>query len=87
VNDEEKERTAVTGLIRLHQFLDQLPKRPTDDPIIEFTVRFLPERHREAETSIAPLFCDNPGIGLPEPKGGDPRIPDPRDFSYLLPRD
>lgn len=41
----------------------------------------LGEIEREARTDTAPEFCDEPGVGLPEP---DPVLPRRRDFKYLL---
>ena len=73
----------VTRLKRTYAYLDRLPRREWGNPLTMAIVRQLPELEVEARQDAAPPFCDEPGIGLPEP---DPELPARQDFSRLLRR-
>lgn len=79
--DERRHLDDVTRLKRTYAFLSHLPTSEYGTSLTVAIVRQLPEVENEARHDVAPPFCDEPGIGLPEP---DPRLPERRDFSRLL---
>jgi hypothetical protein len=62
----------VRALRKTYLYLEQLKPAERRTTLNRFILHKLPSVEREARTDQAPGFCDEPGIGLPEP---DPRIP------------
>jgi hypothetical protein len=73
----------VIRLERTYDYLDGLPRRERGSSLTRAVVRQLPELEVDARTDSAPPFCDEPGVGLPEP---DPEPPAFRSFEHLLKR-
>ncbi len=71
---EAKHQADVNELKRTYRFLTNPKKRALLGPgLARLIILTLPAREREARVDPAPPFCDEPGIGLPEP---DPKIPE-----------
>lgn len=62
----------VTRLRNTYAYLDALPAKERGAPLNRALLRQLPQLEDEAGTDQAPEFCDEPGVGLPEP---DPVLP------------
>lgn len=69
---ERDHLTDVQRLRNTYRYLAQLRPSEVDQPLNRFVIRALPETEREARQDTAPRYCDEPGLGLPEP---DPVIP------------
>ena len=69
---ESQHKADVDGLRRTYDYLKQLTPRQRRSPINRAILANLPVTEREARMDPAPPFCDEPGIGLPEP---DPVLP------------
>jgi hypothetical protein len=83
VTAERQEATSVKAVIRTYAFLRTLPRSERGTAITRAIVRNLPMTYANAKADRAPKYCDEPGVGLPEP---GPRLPQPRSFKYLLKR-
>jgi hypothetical protein len=70
----------VIRLERTYEFLDRTGKTDLSNSLRAEILRSLPELEREARNDSAPEFCDEEGIGLPEP---DPVLPPRRSFGDL----
>jgi hypothetical protein len=82
VADEREHKDNVDALKRTYLALDSPTTREQLGPgLVRLIVQMLPQAESAARTDQAPKYCDEPGVGLPEP---DPRPPDRRDFSHLL---
>jgi hypothetical protein len=80
--DEREHKDNVESLERTYLALDSPTTREQLGPgLVRLIVQMLPRTERDARTDQAPLYCDEPGVGLPEP---DPMPPERRDFSHLL---
>ena len=73
----------VKRLRRTYAYLRRLPRDEWGTNLTREVVRGLPDLEREARVDVAPAFCDEPNIGLPEP---DPKLPARRNFDRLLER-
>lgn len=62
----------VVELRRTYDYLDGLQPEQLKDPLNATVLTFLPQTEHTAQTDSAPPFCDEPGVGLPEP---DPVVP------------
>lgn len=62
----------VKQLRDTYAYIRQLEPSELGDPINRFVIGRLPETEAKARTDTAPGYCDNPGLGLPEP---DPVVP------------
>lgn len=71
---EAKQRSDSDALIRTYQYLGSLSARQFAQPINKAILANLPVTIRAAQIDDAPPFCDQPGVGLPEP---DPPTPCP----------
>lgn len=76
-NCEFAERTHlrdVEALRGTYQYLEAVEQQPSEKQSIlyKLVIKTVPRTIAEGETDIAPQYCDNPGLGLPEP---DPVIP------------
>jgi hypothetical protein len=71
----------VNRLERTYRFLSS-PAARDDEALLQVALVELPELEREARVDSAPDFCDEDGLGLPEP---DPVVPDRPDLSPLQP--
>lgn len=82
-SDEREHLVNVRNLKQTYNILSDPKARQLIDPgLLELIVTIsLPQTEEDARTDQAPEFCDNPGVGLPEP---DPKVPKKRDFSFLL---
>lgn len=70
---EKAQRVKEQQLARTYQFLVAARANgETGSTIYKFIVASLPAQEAKARLDEAPLFCDEPGIGLPEP---DPVVP------------
>lgn len=70
---EAKHLADVQELRRTYRFLtDPAKRRLLGRGLARLIILTLPQREREARVDPAPPFCDEPGIGLPEP---DPTVP------------
>lgn len=78
---EQAHKDDVDQLIQTYAYLDKLTPQEVHDPLNTFVILNLPTQEKRARTDSAPEFCDEPGVGLPEP---DPVLPKMRDFSGLL---
>ena len=76
VIQERKEADDIRQLMRTFEYLErQPPDALTDERTINpAIIRQLPETIREAREKDAPVYCDEPGVGLSEP---GPEVPDP----------
>jgi hypothetical protein len=71
---ERKQRADVERLHRTYAYLlRELRAGRTDTPLNIEVLRGLGQAEAEAREDDAPPFCDEPGVGLPEP---DPVVPD-----------
>lgn len=68
---EGQERDARRGLALTYRYLSSLrPDQivgPTADPINKLLLAQLPETELTARSTVAPAYCNEPGVGLPEP--------------------
>lgn len=62
----------VKSLAQTYDYLVALPESEKRLTLNKFILLLLPMREEEANTDIAPPFCDKPNRGLPEP---DPVVP------------
>lgn len=69
---ETKQKNDVQALEQTYRYLSQLSGKELAQPLNKAVLANLPGVIREAETDDAPKFCDDPGVGLPEP---DPVLP------------
>lgn len=82
LRDEREHKREVRGLRDLYTYFAGLsPKQARSDPVTQFALTQLPQARREARSDEAPEYCDEEGVGLPEP---DPKLPPRQDFSYLV---
>lgn len=79
---ERQANTAVRQLKATYRFLRTLPASEHGSPLVQAIVRQMPQTERNArKDTVAPRYCNAPGVGLPEP----PRnLPPRRDFTHLL---
>lgn len=73
----------VERLYRTYEYLNDLPRAEWGKPLTRAIVVDLPRLEDEARRDSAPAFCDEEGVGLPEP---DPDLPARRNFDRLLER-
>lgn len=78
---EGSHKADVDNLKQTFKFLDRTRPDEWDNTIIKFVARNVPKQYEEAKIDAAPEYCDEEGIGLPEP---DPEIPAYRDYNYIL---
>lgn len=80
---EERDHAGdVRQLRRTYRFLLDYPVANRDDPLFVAILQLLPQTESAARTDNAPDYCDDPGVGLPEP---DPKIPErPKALDELL---
>lgn len=71
LSSEGKHLDEVNQLKRTYGYLERNREHLNVGLAAEI-MRVLPETERHAMHDAAPAFCDEPGIGLPEP---DPKIP------------
>lgn len=64
---EQREQTDVDALKRTYEYLAGLSVKQLGEPLNRAVLAQLPSTVRAAETPDAPLYCDDPGVGLPEP--------------------
>ena len=69
---ERQHLTEVNQLRDTYRYLESIPPENRSDPINKFIRSSLPEVERTAQVDRAPPYCDEPGVGLPEP---DPVLP------------
>lgn len=72
----------VKQLRDTYRYLGALRPSERAQTINVFVLRNLPQLERAARIDSAPAYCDEPGVGLPEP---DPVVPK-RPRSIVLPR-
>lgn len=63
----------VRQLRDTYRYLLQLSPVEKRDGINRYVIGRLPETEKRARTDTAPEFCDDDGVGLPEP---DPEVPE-----------
>lgn len=83
LQNERRHLDDVQQLRNTYEFLEHLPRSEWGTPLTRAIVRQLPQIERDARVDVAPKFCDEHGIGLPEP---DPVVPKRRNFDRLLHR-
>lgn len=69
---ETKQAKDVKQLVKYYEYLLALSPEERNQTINKFIFKTLPDVELEASTDDAPDFCDEPGVGLPEP---DMKIP------------
>jgi hypothetical protein len=69
---EAKQRRDIDSLRRTYDYLLTLSPTEKRDPINRAVLAGLPRTEADARLDDAPPYCDEPGIGEPEP---DPTIP------------
>lgn len=62
----------VRQLAATYRYLEGLSPRERTQGINPTVIAMLPQTEADARASAAPVYCDAPGVGLPEP---NPRIP------------
>ena len=70
---EREQAAEVQQLRNTYEYLLELEGVQLHDPLNRALLRQLPMVEARAEEDNAPKFCDEPGIGLPEP---DEKVPD-----------
>lgn len=70
---EQQHKDDVDQLIATYRYLASLSGEELAQPLNRFVLGSLPGVIREAQTDDAPPYCDEPGVGLPEP---DPVVPE-----------
>jgi hypothetical protein len=70
--NERKQRMDVDALQRTYEYLAGLSAEQLAQPLNRAVLAQLPRTVREAQVDDAPRYCDEPGVGEPEP---DPRLP------------
>ncbi len=70
---ERKQQGDVRSLKLTYDYLVSLTPEQAREPLNALIYRELPRAEKEARLDDAPSFCDEPGIGLPEP---DPKVPE-----------
>lgn len=73
---ETQERADVEALRRTYEYLSGLSPKELGESLNRAVLAQLPRTVRDAETPNAPPYCDEPNVGLPEPRGGV-KLPDP----------
>jgi hypothetical protein len=80
--DEREHADNVRQLEQTYNALSSPTIRANLGPgLVTLIVSQMAELEKDARTDQAPPFCDEPGVGLPEP---DPEPPERMDFSHLL---
>ena len=69
---ERKQADDVRKLRNTYDYLVGLTPRQRRTALNAAIIRQLPRTEEEARRDDAPAFCDEPGVGLPEP---DPKLP------------
>lgn len=78
---EREHLTDVKALRQTYKYIDSLKPDEVKDTLNQFIIANMPQTEQNARIDVAPEYCDEPHIGLPEP---DPVLPKKRDFSHLL---
>ncbi len=79
---EATHKRNVDNLNSTYDYISELKEREVHDTLTIFVLRNLPQAETSTRIDDAPQFCDEPGIGLPEP---DPVINErPERVSKLL---
>lgn len=78
---EREHKGDVESLRKTYAYIESLSEKETHQKLNQIIIANLPETEQNARTDVAPSYCDEPGIGLPEP---DPVLPKRRDYTYLL---
>lgn len=79
--DEKAHLADVKRLERTYAYLGRLPRSEWGSNFTREIVLGMPALEEEARLDRAPAFCDEPGVGLPEP---DPKLPRFRNYDHLL---
>jgi hypothetical protein len=79
--DEREHLRDVNGVKNVYKYLESLKPADYRDSINLAIIRSVSERELEANQDTAPKFCDEPGLGLPEP---DPKLPERSDKIKML---
>lgn len=83
LGDEREHRRNVEGLRLTYRYVLELEPDQLNEPINRLIITQIPQAEQDAYIDQAPAFCDDPGIGEPEP---DPTVPArPRAIDKLLP--
>lgn len=72
LKEERDHLKDVKNLRRTYRFLVNYPEDQRTDPLYIALIQTLPQTESAARTDNAPLYCDEPNVGLPEP---DPAVP------------
>lgn len=74
IQSETRYNNAVQQLDNTYKYLLSLtPQERQSSTLNKFIVKNLPKTEQDARDAAPPRFCDQPGIGLPEP---NPIFPD-----------
>lgn len=76
---ERQEEAAIVRVRRAYAYLDDLPVAERGASLTRAVITGLAGQYTEAQESVAPAFCNDPGVGLREP---GPKLPKQR-FRYL----
>lgn len=77
---ERQEQAAAQRVVGAYNYLRTLPQSDYGTNLTKTIVRNLPITEEEARATIAPDYCNEEGIGLPETTS-DPKVPEHQDFS------
>lgn len=82
VIQEREHNNRVRQLTQTYKYLQALGPKQIQDPLNQFVIRNLPQTEQQAKERTAPLYCDEPGVGLKEPA---PKVPKrPADVNTLF---
>lgn len=77
---ERQAQANAQRVIGTYDYLRTLAPEDYGTNLTKTIIRNLPTTEAEARATVAPAYCQKPGIGLPE-LGTDPKIPLHQDFS------
>lgn len=72
---ERQAATAVDRLTQTYAYLARLTPEQRREPINVAVIAQLRTTEQDAKTSAAPTYCDEAGVGLPEPNRRIPKRP------------
>lgn len=78
---EKAQLKAVTDLRNTYKYIESLRPKEVRSTLNQFIIASMSKTYSDAATTVAPKYCDQPGIGLPEP---NPVLPPKRSFSNLI---
>jgi hypothetical protein len=74
---ERQAQAAVDQVVATYKYIAGLKPHELAEPLNQAVLAQLPQTVANANNSEAPPYCDQPGVGLPEP---NPQLPNPPRF-------